>query len=187
MIAWLMPHITTAIARAKQHLAYVLERRDGETRQRDNLIEYRLTLVATLFVLWGILIFVRLVQLQTTALQSAIYEWAVSVRRGVLALGFSFLIASLGFGFSVWKKKRLLSYSLSEIVFGCVLADHVGYRLVDQPALPEFLASASALYVIARGFSNLRDARQQAAKASPVDSFTSAASMQDSAVIPHRA
>jgi hypothetical protein len=178
---WLALHLKTAVARAKQLLA----RTPSEDRGLNALSARRLVELATVFALWAFAILVRLLVFQTTTIRPALYEWVVSLRGDLLALIFALLTAVLGLSFSVWKKKSLLSYSLAEIAFGFFLAVQIGYRVVDHPGLADFLASASSLYVMARGFSNHRDAKEQANKAMGLSLTSRNTAMRDTEGVPY--
>ena len=76
-----------------------------------------------------------------------------------VAVTFTGLVVGLGALASYWKRKALRSYALMEVMFGALLGFNVLLHLAPDFGFAKLFAVASAIYVIARGFNNLSDAR----------------------------
>jgi hypothetical protein len=86
--------------------------------------------------------------------------WApahISIMAG--AIGAAALI--IGSLLAWWKKKQLFVYGVSEIVFGIFSAFEIGLALFPNRELSQFIALASAMYVVSRGAGNLLDALEK--------------------------
>jgi hypothetical protein len=80
-------------------------------------------------------------------------------------------VVSVGYSLFVFKSKQQPLYGFVEVCFACAMAAHFAYRLArgvdeyDQKTLAVWIGIAGACYVVARGFSNMADAKKKLARA----------------------
>jgi hypothetical protein len=96
-----------------------------------------------------------------------ITRWMMGSHSWMTAFSFTATASFMGWLASSWKRLALKSYAITEISFGCVLSFNVILYIAPRFEFSKLVALGSAVYVIARGFSNLADAIAQKARIIP--------------------
>jgi len=78
---------------------------------------------------------------------------------GIVAACLALSAIILGGFISLWKQRAQTSYGMAEIVFGALLSYNSIVKLSPNFEFAKLFAVGTAIYVIARGFNNVRDAR----------------------------
>jgi hypothetical protein len=79
---------------------------------------------------------------------------------GTVALVLAMVALILGALASYWKQRGQRSYGMAEVAFGALLSYNAVLHLSPNFEFSKLFAIGTAIYVIARGFNNLSDARK---------------------------